>query len=46
MQINEFTNKTVDTIDELEGAFIMGEIIKEFNTAMKSDLNTQTNNVL
>lgn len=38
--MNNFTNKTEDTIDELEGAFLISEVIKNVNTIMKDDLNT------
>ncbi|CAD8104784.1 unnamed protein product [Paramecium sonneborni] len=46
MQINKFLNKTEDTRNELEGAFIISQVIKQINTYMKADLTNQTDNIL
>ncbi|CAD8090904.1 unnamed protein product [Paramecium primaurelia] len=46
MQINQFLNKTENTRNELEGVFIISQVIKQINTYMKADLTNQTNNIL
>ncbi|CAD8198779.1 unnamed protein product [Paramecium octaurelia] len=40
-QINKFLNKTENTVNELEGVFILSELIKQTNVAFKDDFLSQ-----
>ncbi|CAD8197904.1 unnamed protein product [Paramecium pentaurelia] len=40
-QINLFLNKTENTVNELEGVFILSELIKKVNVAFKDDFLSQ-----
>ncbi|CAD8192866.1 unnamed protein product [Paramecium pentaurelia] len=42
MQINYFLNKTENTVNELEGVFMVSQIIKQINSKMWLDIVNQT----
>ncbi|CAD8119563.1 unnamed protein product [Paramecium sonneborni] len=45
MQINEFYNKTENTVNELEGVFMVSQIIKQMNTKLWSDVVKSTDQI-